>query len=104
MAAKITVRNNQNLFDICLQVSGGIQASEGLPPLFELAMANGVSITDALVAGGELQAEISVADSDILKYYIKENIKPATGNTDQLEVSILEGIDYWAIGVDFIVS
>lgn len=97
MEAKTTVKNNQNLLDLCLQSTGGMSR------LFELAVLNGMGITDAINAGGVLNTQINVDNSDILDYYLQNSIVPATGNVSLLELSILEGIDYWAIGVDFIV-
>lgn len=99
MEAKTTVRNNQNLFDISLQVSGSCLAR-----VIDLARLNDISITDHLTAGGVLLTGVSAADQDILNHYKREGITPATGNPDNLEVPVLGGIGYMAIGLDFKVS
>ena len=95
MEQKTTARSSQNLLDICLQEKGGIAS------VFQLSDLNNISITDALTSGSNLDVSIDVADLDILNYYKKELIMPATGNPDKLEVEVLQGIGYWAIGVDF---
>lgn len=95
---KVTVLHNQSLLDVCLQHTGTIQG------IFELAMANDLSITDDVQAGAVLQLSEGIkTDKDILNYYRTKAIQPATAITTQTTEK-LEGIGYWAIGVDFKVS
>ncbi len=99
---KFIVLHNQSLFDVALQHTGTIES------IFELATANGISITDDLAAGtplslGEGQGE---RNKDILNYYQAKNIQPATAfsQKDKEVTQKPEGISIWAINLDFIVS
>lgn len=94
---QIIVLHNQSLLDVCLQHTGSIEG------VFELAMANDLAITDVVEAGAVLQLPEGIAlDKDILNYYTAKGIQPATAITEVVEK--LEGISYWAIGVDFKIS
>jgi len=76
----ITALNNQSLFDIAIQVYGSVKY------VFDLALANGLSITYVLEPGQHIEApEINVESNDIQNYYMSNGIKPATAITaDQL--------------------
>lgn len=94
---KITVLHHQSLLDLALQHTGRVENA------FELALANGLSLTDDVQAGERLELPQSIAqDADILAYYTAKHIQPATAITGQSEK--LEGISYWAINQDFKVS
>lgn len=98
-----TVLHNQSLLDFAIQHTGSAQNA------FEIAMANGISITDQLTAGTELTVPESVVmDVDIRNYYQSKAIQPATAITtfiiDGEPETELEGISYWAIYDDFIVQ
>ncbi|MFJ1429481.1 hypothetical protein ACILE2_01585 [Capnocytophaga canimorsus] len=101
---KVIVLHNQSLLDTCLQHTGTIES------LFELALANELSVTDDLTAGQVLSLTLSegegTKDKDILNYYTAKNIQPATGftQTDLQVLERLEGISIWAINLDFKVS
>lgn len=65
--------NSQSLFDIAIQVYGSVAY------VFELAVANGLSITGELAAGQEIEVpEIEVESKSVRDYYIANQIKPAT--------------------------
>lgn len=98
MEQRITVKNEQNLFDLALQATGSIEG------VFSIALLNDCGLTDALTAGSQISATVDPIDEDILAYYKKELILPATGNPDALAIEVLEGIGYWTIGVDFTVQ
>ena len=75
---EIIVHNNQSLFDIAVQEYGTVEA------VFDLAVANNVSITEMLTAGQvikvpELPAEQT--NREVVDYLRREGIKPATGDT-----------------------
>lgn len=92
---KKIVLHNQSLLDLCLQHTGSIAG------VFELAQANGLSITDDLEAGNALEvADSLIKDKDILSYYTAKNIQPATA---WVETATMQGISYWTINVDFVV-
>lgn len=76
----VTVSNNQSLFDIAIQVYGSVKYA------FDLALANGLSITSDLAPGDQLEMpEIETDEVDIRDYYAANGIKPATAITaDQL--------------------
>ncbi|ATA75219.1 hypothetical protein [Capnocytophaga sp. H2931] len=101
---KVIVLHNQSLLDTCLQHTGTIES------LFDLALANDLSVTDDLTAGQVLSLPLSegegTKDKDILGYYTAKNIQPATGftQTDLQVLERLEGISIWAINLDFKVS
>ncbi|MDP1812329.1 MAG: hypothetical protein Q8K66_13085 [Sediminibacterium sp.] len=89
---------NQALMDIAIQESGNIES------LIELALLNGVNITDDL-APDTLLRKSGVIDKNIVTLF-KTNMKPASNSPvseDQLPAE-LEGIDYWSIENTFIVS
>ncbi|MDY3547365.1 hypothetical protein PG291_01955 [Riemerella anatipestifer] len=94
---QITALHNQTLLDVCLQHTGTIEC------VFELAMANDLSITDDVQAGAVLQLPEDIKkDRDIFNYYAAKGIQPATAITEVVEKC--EGIGCWAIGIDFKVS
>lgn len=97
---KFIVLHNQSLFDVALQHSGTIES------IFELALANSISITDDLASGSWLIANSQEVDKDILNYYQAKNIQPATAfsQKDKELTEKPEGISIWAINLDFIVS
>lgn len=97
MEQKTTVRNEQNLLDIALQESGSIQS------VFELAGQNNIAITATVIPGMSLLCNKLTGVKEILRYYKENNLFPATGNAVELPIDLrpLEGIDYWAIEVDF---
>ncbi len=69
----LTVLHNQSLFDISIQVYGSIAY------VFDLALANGLSITSDLVPGQQIEVpEIEVESTSIRDYYAANGIKPAT--------------------------
>lgn len=98
---KAIVLHNQSLLDTCLQHTGTIES------LFDLALVNGLSVTDDLKAGQAFEVPNNIQkDKDILNYYTAKNIQPATGftQTDLQILERLEGISIWAVNLDFKVS
>ncbi|MCT4590522.1 MAG: hypothetical protein N4A71_22030 [Carboxylicivirga sp.] len=94
----IRVSEKQSLFDVAIQKGGSFEA------VMELAILNGLSITESLTPGQLLELP-SVIDNDVVNYYSSKGIVPETTSTETEDsVPVLEGIDYWAIEVDFIVS
>ena len=97
-----TVLHNQSILDFAIQHTGSAQNA------FEIAMANNMSITDQLMAGSELVIPNSIVnDVDVKNYYQSKAIQPATAITTIIDDNTepkLEGIGYWIIGDDNIVS
>lgn len=98
---KIIVLHNQSLLDLAIQHTGAVENA------FAIAVANGLSITDELEAGENigLTAYDIQQNKDILSYYTAKKLQPATGlSSQQLSNDKPQGIDYWAIQMDFVVS
>ena len=96
----ITVAPQQSMLDIALQHAGGAEA------VFQLARQNNLSITDDLNVGQQL-APATILSKEVTNYYAVHNICPATAITNDTINEILgdgEGIEFWAIEYDFIVS
>lgn len=95
---KTTILHHQSLLDLAIQHTGTAENA------FDLALANGLSLTDDLEAGGSIQliAYGIQQNKDILNYYTAKNIQPATAITAAVEQP--QGISYWAIGINFIIS
>ena len=94
----ITVKDRQTLLDIALQTSGSVEA------VVDLALANGLSITDELADGNEL-ATAGVAEEAVVNRYEINGIFPATEASDEERSAMAyEGIGFMAIENDFVVS
>lgn len=76
MKNKVKIYNNQNLLDIAIQTTGGLDA------LFEIAMDNGISISEQLVSGVELKIKQSATNAVVLNYYNRNKILPATAGSE----------------------
>ncbi|TAN18837.1 MAG: hypothetical protein EPN37_04555 [Chitinophagaceae bacterium] len=93
--------NGQWLGDIALEASGNMDS------LFEIANDNGVGITDDLTIADFLISDFSAdvqPDKQVLKFYLQNNILPATGFTQADIASQLGGIGYMGIQIDFKIS
>jgi len=92
---EITVLQGQNLLDIAVQHTGSTEA------VFLLAMENGLGITDELTPGMVLNP-VPVQNRRVRNYFANNNLKPATAITadDMIE----EGIEFWYVEYDFVVS
>lgn len=88
----------QSIFDMAVQLYGGIEG------VFDLAEKNGMRLTGELNAGTLVKASTPVNKN--MRAIIKAlQIKPATIVSESEAADITpEGIGYWAIGIDFIVS
>lgn len=95
---KIRVLHSQSLLDISLQHTGTAES------VFELALANGLSLTDEISAGTFLSFEEETpTEKEILNYYTAKKIHPATAFSveDEQVLNQEEGISIWAINLDF---
>jgi len=78
------ILEQQSLFDIAIQSCGSAEAA------FELAVLNGVSVTDELPAGSEVKLtearddaqiiSVKVVDKSIVSFYTNKNLNPATAD------------------------
>ena len=69
--------SGQTLFDIAIQSCGSAEAA------FELAVLNGISVTDDLVPGQELVMP-DVVNKNISTYYANKSLTPATVSNEQI--------------------
>lgn len=82
----VRVLHNQSLLDIAIQEYGTIEAA------FDLALANGLEVTDMLTPGMVLELPISdYEDRDIANYFKSRKIHPATGISEETEEVIEMG-------------
>ena len=84
---------SQTLVDVALQTAGSTEA------LFDVALANGISITDDIVPGNAY-AGAEVVDNKVVLLFQGVQ-KPASGITTMIRQG---GIGYMQIGNNFIVS
>jgi hypothetical protein len=91
----VAVSPGQNIFDIAVQEYGSI---EGIKNMREL---NGFSFTPDVTPGDKIIVSGDPVNKNVTQH-LKLYPKIATGN-DYSE-NILEGIGYWAIEGDFVVS
>ncbi|UOE47972.1 LysM domain-containing protein [Mucilaginibacter sp. SMC90] len=90
------VKAGQSLGDIAVQYGGTAENR------FILAALNGIGITDALTSGQLIDAG-DVTVFAVADYFRKYNISPAT-SAMQIDDLAPEGVEFWAIEYDFIVS
>ncbi|MDR0834610.1 MAG: hypothetical protein LBN93_10595 [Candidatus Symbiothrix sp.] len=83
----------QSVLDIAVQTAGSVEAA------FLLAFENGLSMTDDLSAGDEMTST-NIVSRDIADYYKNKRLTPATALTENLG----EGVEFWYVEYDFIVS
>lgn len=99
---KTVVLDCQSLLDIAIQELGDISG------IFDLAEKSGVSLTDELQTGRELELPLQLSDKQIAGYYASRRITPATAitidSTSDGGELLLEGVEFWGIEYDFIVS
>jgi hypothetical protein len=89
-----TVLTEQSIFDLAIQEAGTIEAA------FAIAVANNISIT-ALPDAGERVSGIEAIERPVTNYYANKGLIPATANLIGLE---FEGIGYWGVEIDFIIT
>lgn len=94
----VTVLNNQSLNDLAIQEYGSIDG------VMQLAVANGLSITDALKPGQVLEVPDFDGSADTVRYYKANALKPSSAVAEDFDIPRKEGIGYWAIETEFKVS
>ena len=96
----ITVTSRQSVLDIALQHCGSLEAA------FDIAQSNGISLTDDLTTGQSMSVP-EPTDTAMAQHYGVNNLQPATA-VSNAEINDLlavgEGIGFWAIEYDFVVS
>jgi hypothetical protein len=101
---EVIVLDNQDFFDLAVIYCGSADAA------YEFALLNEMSVSAELTAGTKLKKP-AVVNTKIQNYYKTKGLQPATGSTISGGTggggetpSGEQGIGYWAIEVDFIVS
>ena len=90
----------QSLFDIAMEHAGSSEAA------WDIAVANQLSITDDLTVGETLAVPM-VKNQRIVTFFQAIKHSPATAiSTDEINnlLGVGEGIEFWAIEYDFVVS
>lgn len=98
---RIVVKDNQSLFDICIQEYGNISN------VVALAQSNEINITDELTVGQQVLIPELTIEQNVLKYYAENKVTPATAQlSDEIETLVQEGesddyfFNYLLIGED----
>lgn len=98
---RIRVKERQTLLDIALMTAGTVAAA------IEIAEANGLSLTDELSDGQELEIPepTSEREARTVRRYGAQGIDPATeASADDLASCAWGGIGFMGIEIDFEVS
>ena len=69
---EIKVLDGQTIFDVVMMVSGSVEGA------FELALENGISVTDDLKSGQVLRFSGGVINKKVLEYFRENGVVPAT--------------------------
>lgn len=78
---KVTVLPNQTLIDIALQVYGSVEG------VYTLAVENGISVTDDIAAGEQLDYDIAnIVNKNTVTYLKSNRIYPATGSSRDIRL------------------
>lgn len=94
----IKINEGQTLLDIAVQHCGNVEKA------FELALANGLDFNEDLVIGDEMvTGEVAVEKRKLVELFKNKILVPAS-KKDDYETMQLEGVDYWSIGTEFIIS
>lgn len=95
---KATAKDRQSVIDIAIQTSGDVSAAA------DVAIDNGISVTDDLALGDILTA-VAVVDKNVVNRYAEKGIIPATAISEQdSDNAPYGGIGYMGVELDFIVS
>lgn len=96
----VLVQFNQTIADMAIQQLGSLE------DVFTLAKLNNMAFSDDLVTSQQLSYSLTPYNKAVLKIYQDNGYKPATGTIapGQTKPVEYEGIGYWSIGFDFIIS
>ncbi len=98
---RVRVSDRQTLLDVALSSVGSVEGVE------EIAWANGVSMTEELEDGMELEVPegLSVSDGRTVSVYRAQGVEPATEASEEERCWCRwGGVGYMCVGVDFEVS
>ncbi len=90
---KVKVLPYQSLADIAVRYTGSVEN------LYEIAVANGLTLDAELVPGTEIEIPDELEmDAAVVRGYENNRLEPASALTAD---SVLGGIDYMGIQIDF---
>ncbi|MBQ9751422.1 MAG: hypothetical protein IJV81_01140 [Paludibacteraceae bacterium] len=95
----ILPKNRQSMLDIAMEHSGTTEAA------WDIAQTNGLSLTDDLKL--EPMLKPAITNQRIVTNFLTLRHSPATGITNaeiNQQLGAGEGIEFWAIEYDFVVS
>ncbi|MGM8362141.1 hypothetical protein ACSV4D_09525 [Flavobacterium sp. ARAG 55.4] len=95
------VLHNQSLLDVAIQYNGFVTN------VFELALKNGLSVTETLIPGQSIEFPLSdLIDTELVDYFKGKNQMIATGfnGSDNEDIIPQLGIGSMQIGSTFIVG
>lgn len=91
----ITVRSGQSVVDVALQYYGTVNG------VWDISRLNNISITEQLAPGQQLIITETINETTKYLGSYKDKITHVIANGNE---NAYTGIDYWTIGVDFIVQ
>ena len=91
----ITVLNRQSLLDIAIQHTGSVFNA------FDIALANGLAVSEMVEPGAILILPEVEQNTDILNYYSAKKIQPATALQDLKIIEEKRGIGWMKVGRTF---
>jgi hypothetical protein len=95
---EVKVLEGQSLFDLAVQACGSVES------VISMAGLNDLAITDVLIAGSVIGTPETLSKS-VSEYYRMKGMRPATAVTISAMDNLRdEGIDYWAVEIDFVVQ
>jgi LysM repeat protein len=96
----IKVSEGQTLLDIAIEHCGDVNVWNAIADL------NALSLTDDLVVGQELKLpDAAIEKERIVEMFRKPHLKPASAEEPESEGGLLdEGLEFWYIEDDFVIS
>lgn len=93
---KVPLQKHQTILDLALQYCGSAEA------LADIARLNDINETEEVAAGSMIWVPEEI-DSKVVKFLSDGNYKPVTGIYNNLPEA-QEGLEFWIIELDFIIS
>lgn len=92
-----TVQIGQSLLDKAIELTGSVDNA------FAISVANGMSVTDDLEVGSEIE-RVGLIFTSVAALFGNTACALATAYSPKAEEAIPEGIGFWTIGSTFIIS
>lgn len=92
---RVTVLNTQSILDISIQHTGSVYNA------FDIAVANGLSISSLIEPGTSVIIPEVSQNNDVLNYYSTKQIQPATGLVALSSIEVKRGIGWMKVGSTF---